>query len=81
VGAAVQNILLEALEEGLGSCWLRSVARDKIAVLLGVPGHMELDSIIALGYPAEAPVTEMMKDSLVYWRDDRGLLHVPKRKM
>ncbi|HOO55510.1 MAG TPA: nitroreductase family protein [bacterium] len=79
VGAAVQNMLLAALEEGLGSCWIRSFDREKIAELLNVPESMELDSVIALGKPAESPITEIMRESGKYWRDERGLMHVPKR--
>jgi len=34
-----------------------------------------------LGYPAENPVIEEMKDSVEYWRDENGNMHVPKRKL
>lgn len=79
VGAAVQNILLSAFDSGLGTCWLRSFKKKKAQKLLSVPGHMELDSIIALGVPGESPLTEVLTDSVNYWRDERGVLHVPKR--
>lgn len=78
-GAAVQNILLSAYDSGLGSCWLRSFDSDKIRELLDIPATMELDSVIALGVAGESPMTEVMTDSAKYWRDKRGVLHVPKR--
>jgi hypothetical protein len=37
--------------------------------------------VIALGYKAETPVVEELKDSVKYWRDDRNTLHVPKRAL
>lgn len=81
VGAAVQNILLTAVEQGLGGCWVASVNADAIAKLLHVPSHFRVDSVVALGYSAEAPVIETAKESVHYWKDPRGVLHVPKRKL
>lgn len=79
--AAIENILLAAMEEGIGSCWLGSIERETLQKILGIPDHCLIDSVIALGYPQESPVVEEMKDSVKYWKDDRGTLHVPKRKL
>jgi nitroreductase len=79
--AAIENILLTAREEGIGSCWLGSIERSKLQQILATPGHCPIDSVIALGYPRESPRVEEMKDSLKYWKDDTGTLHVPKRKL
>ncbi|MCD5397554.1 nitroreductase family protein [candidate division NPL-UPA2 bacterium] len=79
--AAIENILLAALEEGIGSCWLGSIEREVLQKLLDVPDHCLIDSVIALGYPRESPAVEEMKDSIKYWKDEEGLLHVPKRKL
>jgi len=80
VGAAVENICLSALGEGLGSCWLISIDRPKIAAALGIPEDYRIDSVIALGYPAEVSAAEEFKDSPRYWKDEAGRFHVPKRK-
>ena len=80
VGAAIENMILAAWEMGIGSCWLLSIDRDKIRRVLEVPGDYVIDSVLALGYPAERPVVENMKDSVKYWKDSQGQLHVPKRK-
>jgi nitroreductase len=80
-GAAVENILLAAWEEKVGSCWLISIDRERIRDILGVPGIYLVDSVIALGYPAEEPVTEDLVDSFKYWKDESGRLHVPKRRL
>jgi nitroreductase len=81
VGAAMENMILAALAEGVGSCWLLSVDRDKLRVGLGVPDRYRIDSVLALGYPAEEPAAEVMADSCRYWKDEEGRLHVPKRPL
>jgi len=80
-GASVENVLLAAWEERVGTCWLISVDKDKIHNILAVPDSFRVDSVIALGYPAEEPVAEDMTDSVKYWKDKSGRLHVPKRDL
>jgi len=79
VGAAMENMILTALGEGVASCWLLSIDRDALRDILGVPGGYRIDSVLALGYPAEEPVVEDYADSQKYWQDAGGRLHVPKR--
>jgi nitroreductase len=81
VGASVENMILAALEEGIGSCWLLSIERERIMELLKVPADYRVDSVLALGYPAEQPVTEELRESPKYWKDETGVLHVPKRSL
>jgi nitroreductase len=81
VGAAMENMILAAWEEGIGSCWLISLERAKVAEILAVPEGYKIDSVLALGYPAESPVMEEFQGSVKYWKDERGVLHVPKRKL
>jgi nitroreductase len=80
VGAAQENMILTALAEGVGSCWLLSIDRDELRGILKVPDRYRIDSVLALGYPAESPVAEEYKDSCRYWKGGDGTLHVPKRK-
>ena len=81
VGFATENIVLTAEGEGLGSCILCNIERVKIQELCNIPLELAVDSVIALGYKAETPVVEDLKDSVKYWRDDHEILHVPKRKL
>jgi nitroreductase len=80
VGAAQENMILAAAGEGVASCWLLSIDRDKLRGILKVPDQYRIDSVLALGYPAEAPVSEDYEDSCRYWKDAEETLHVPKRK-
>jgi nitroreductase len=79
--AAIENMLLVALEEGIGSCWLGAIDINKLAGILELLEHIKIDSVIALGYSNESPQIEEMKDSVKYWKDDDSVLHVPKRRI
>jgi nitroreductase len=81
IGAAMENMTLAALAEGVGSCWMLSIDRDKLRALLGVPEEYRIDSVLALGYPAEEPAAEVMGESCRYWKAADGRLHVPKRAL
>jgi nitroreductase len=81
VGAAMENMILTAWEEGIGSCWLLSIDRDRLRQVLSVPENYRIDSVLALGYPAEESVVEELTDSVKYWKDEQGRFHVPKRAL
>jgi nitroreductase len=81
LGAAMENMILAAWEEGIGSCWVVTIDRDKIREILNIPQDFRVDSVLALGFPAEKPLAEEMKDSTKYWKDKDSQLHVPKRKL
>ena len=80
--AAIENILLAAQGEGIGSCWLGSIKREKVREILEIPDKYDIDSVVALGYPDEQPVMEDCKgESIEYYLDDKDVLHVPKRPL
>ena len=81
VGAAVENMILTAWEKRIGSCWIANADTNRIQKMLKIPENYKVDSVLALGYPDEEPRTEEMKDSVKYWKDSKGQLHVPKRRM
>jgi nitroreductase len=81
VGLATENIVLAAEADGLGSCILCNIQKEKIQEILKIPRPLTIDSVIALGNKAETSVVEDMKDSVKYWRDEHDVLHVPKRKL
>lgn len=80
-GAAMENMILAARDEDLGSCWLISVDKERIREILGVPGDYRVDAVLALGFPAEDPEVEDFAGSIKYWKDEAGRLHVPKRRL
>ena len=78
--AAIQNMLLMSCAKGIGSCWIGSISRNRVAKLLNIPEHLNIFSIIALGYPDENPIVEEvnLKDPKVY-ENNTGQLFVQKR--
>ena len=80
VGIAAQSMLLGATEQGLGGCMIGSIDRPKLAGVLGLPEHLSIQLVLALGHPAEIVVLEDgAPDPRPYWRDADGVHHVPKR--
>jgi nitroreductase len=57
MGAATQNILLEAANIGLGGCWVginnRSSRIDTVLETFNIPNDLQPFSLIALGYPED----------------------------
>jgi nitroreductase len=82
-GLAVQNILLGAVERGLGGCILASVQRERLRKILAIQDPYEVLVVVALGKPKETVVVDTIdhNDDIKYWRDADGVHHVPKRRL
>lgn len=81
VGAAVENLMLAALEDGVGSCWIGSVERAQLKELLQLPEALAITHVVALGYAAEQPREVAMEEGNVKYYLEDGTLQVPKRAM
>lgn len=55
VTIALEHLILQAQEEGLGTCWIGSFEEKDVKSLLSVPEHVKVLALTPLGYPAEAP--------------------------
>lgn len=57
LGAAVENILIEAEELSLGAVWMGIMPREermaRVSEVLKLPEHVVPFAIVAVGYPAE----------------------------
>jgi nitroreductase len=82
-GIAAQSIMLGAAEKGLGGCMIGSIQREEIKKALGLPAHLDVVLVLALGKPRETVVLETVgaDGSIKYWRDAEQVHHVPKRKL
>ncbi len=82
-GIAAQTILLGAAEDGLGGCIIASVRKRNLRLLLNIPTDYRILAVIAVGKPAEIIQIETATDDgdIKYWRDERGVHHVPKRSL
>jgi nitroreductase len=81
VGAAAENIMLFAQSKGIGSCWLGAINKIGIKKVFSIPKRMEIDSVIALGYPKMVSTVAKFTGSVKYYLDKSGTLHVPKRPL
>ena len=53
VGIALEHIALEAVELGLGTCWIGAFYEDKVKEILSVPDNMEVVALMTVGYGKE----------------------------
>ncbi len=82
-GIASQNIVLGAMERGIGACIIKAVKRDELAPILDIPEQYEILHVIALGEPNEEVILEPVGPGgdIRYYRDADGGHHVPKREL
>ncbi|MDD3719121.1 MAG: nitroreductase family protein [Actinomycetota bacterium] len=55
VGISMQQLMLEAWNQGLGTCWIGWIKEDEIRSILGVPENIRVVALTPLGYPAVLP--------------------------
>jgi len=55
VSIACAMMMLEAWEQGLGTCWLGTFNEGEVKKVLAIPPHMRVVTMMPLGYPNEAP--------------------------
>jgi len=53
--AAVQNLMLTARANGLGSCWVGAFDEERASEALGLPDWVRPIAIVPVGHPAESP--------------------------
>jgi nitroreductase len=68
VSAAIENALLAATYEGLGTCWMTNPVHlsDEVDKVLGVEG-MDLMAFVPIGYPGKEPPTPPRKEGRAVW--------------
>lgn len=56
----MQNLILTAWEEGLGTCWIGAFDEQEVKKILGIPSEVRVVAMTPLGYPAEekSPVVD-----------------------
>lgn len=52
---AIDHMTLQAVEEGLGTCWIGSFYEDQVKTILGIPVDVRVVELLALGYPKDSP--------------------------
>ena len=62
VAIAVEHMMLQAQEEGLGTCWIGAFEEKEVKALLHVPEGVRVLALTPLGYPDENPSPRGRKD-------------------
>lgn len=58
---AAENIMLEAVELGLGTCAIKSYNAAAVKKILKLPEHFRMELLISIGYPTGEPRTARRK--------------------
>jgi len=53
VAIAMQNMVLTATSEGLGTCWIGSFNENQVKEMLKIPENFKVVALLAVGYPRE----------------------------
>jgi nitroreductase len=54
---AIQNMVLEAWDLGIGACWVTNFYEDAVKDVLGAPQRMKMVTVMPFGYPKEPKTT------------------------
>jgi len=55
VTIALEHLILQAQEEGLGTCWIGSFEEEEVKAILNIPRNVRVLALTPLGYPDETP--------------------------
>jgi len=61
VTIAMDHLILEAWEQGLGTCWIGAFDAEKVKEVLDIPEDYEPIAMTPLGFPAEQPAPKPRK--------------------
>lgn len=52
---AVEHMALQAVEEGLGTCWIGTFNQDEVKKVLEIPEECKVVALLPIGFPADKP--------------------------
>jgi nitroreductase len=55
VAIALENMVMTAEAQGVGSCWIGDFKEEELKKLLDIPDHLKVVALVSFGYPAEKP--------------------------
>ncbi|MCM8759520.1 MAG: nitroreductase family protein [Candidatus Omnitrophica bacterium] len=64
IGIAVEHFILQATEEGLGTCWIGWFNEREIHKILGIPSRRKIDILLTVGYPASEEIRPKKRRTL-----------------
>ena len=69
VAISMEHIALQAVEEGLGTCWIGAFDEDVVKKALNIPAKVRVVELMPLGYPADGPSTKsrLSTEEIIRW--------------
>ncbi|MCX6353348.1 MAG: nitroreductase family protein [Candidatus Aureabacteria bacterium] len=64
IGIACEHLVLQATEEGLGSCWIGWFNERAVKKFLRLPRNVKVDIMISLGYPQQGEERQKTRKNL-----------------
>jgi len=61
-GAAINSVLFKLTDLGLGACWIGAYSDGDVRAKLKIPGHVQVEAIISVGYDADHTLKKDKKD-------------------
>jgi len=67
--AAIQNLMLAAVDNGLGTCWIGSFDEERVGKIVGFPNDIRTVAMIPVGYPRtpQKKSTRTPLEKVLYW--------------
>ncbi|MFQ6071717.1 MAG: nitroreductase family protein [Methanosarcinales archaeon] len=71
---AIEHIVLQAVELGLGTCWVRFFEEEKVKEILNIPDTLDVVALLPVGYPDESPNPRPRRklEEIVFWNEYGG---------
>ncbi len=58
---ALDHMMLAAVEENLGTCWIGAFSQQAVKSLLNIPEKYKVAALLPIGFPAESPKPKSRK--------------------
>ncbi len=55
VTIALENMVIAAEAQGVGSCWIGDFEPEEVKTLLKIPDNLKIIALVSFGYPREKP--------------------------
>ncbi|MCF6157468.1 MAG: nitroreductase [wastewater metagenome] len=74
---AIEHMVLQAVELGLGTCWVRWFDDTRVKEILEIPKNIEIIALLPVGYPDEEPLQRprFRLEKIVYYEKYGGRCH------
>ncbi|MEM2904700.1 MAG: nitroreductase family protein [Candidatus Bathyarchaeia archaeon] len=76
---AVEHMVLEAVELGLGTCWIGAFDEAEVKNILKIPESLSVVCILPVGLPDEAPAARSRRPfAQVFHKEEYGIPYQPQ---